>query len=460
MTTGKAVRRGLATAMAILVGVGLTASAWAQNFFYREISKDGRIYVFAIAKEAEAFEKSGEMGKSLTRLGYGPNGETMVFDSEDAIGLYNLKHDRPGDPTAVKAPEPPKPVDPFSVKVGGTIFADYTYNDAPRVVDADKNLVHKSEFEVRRAYINVTGTINSYISFRITPDVAARQSLTITPPVIPPGTTAPLFPAIAGNNDGSLVIRLKYAFGQFNLDKLGLPKGSWVRFGQQQTPYVDYIENIYRYRFQGTTFVDREGFLSSSDQGLSARIALPNDFGDIHFGYYNGDTYSRAELNDQKAFQVRGSLRPLPKANNLKGLRLAIFYDKDAPVEGGNRERLIFTPTFEHKYVNAGFEYLDAHDKASGLAGAKPEVEAKGWSMFITPRTTMGVEALFRYDDLKPNDTVDAHKKRTLFGVSYWFPLKSPLAVAIMGDYEEVKYDAALAKPTEKRWELKTLFNF
>lgn len=117
MTTAKAIRRVLATAAALLIGVGLTASAWAQNFFYREVAKDGRIYVFAIAKEAEAFEKSGEMGKSITKLGYGPNGETMIFDSEDAIGLYNMKHDRPGDLTAIAKPEV-KPKSNLSYKDG------------------------------------------------------------------------------------------------------------------------------------------------------------------------------------------------------------------------------------------------------------------------------------------------------------------------------------------------------
>ena len=33
-----------------------------------------------------------------------------------------------------------------------------------------------------------------------------------------------------------------------------LPRGTWVRFGLQQTPYVDFMEGIYRYRFQGNIF--------------------------------------------------------------------------------------------------------------------------------------------------------------------------------------------------------------
>ena len=42
----------------------------------------------------------------ITLLGYGPNGETMVFDSEEAIHLYNFKHNRPGDPRPQPTPRP------------------------------------------------------------------------------------------------------------------------------------------------------------------------------------------------------------------------------------------------------------------------------------------------------------------------------------------------------------------
>ena len=70
--------------------------------------------------------------------------------------------------------------------------------------------------------------------------------------------------------NGSYTFRLKYAFGQLNLDQ-SLGKGSWLRLGLQQTPFIDYEDSIYRYRFQGTNFVDREGFLTSSDAAFSFR---------------------------------------------------------------------------------------------------------------------------------------------------------------------------------------------
>src|SRR5262245_63077879 len=90
--TAKAWNRRLAAVAAALLALGLTTSAWAQGMFYKEITKDGRIYVFNDAKKAAAFEQSGEVGTGLTRPGAGPNGETVVADSEQALELFFFKH--------------------------------------------------------------------------------------------------------------------------------------------------------------------------------------------------------------------------------------------------------------------------------------------------------------------------------------------------------------------------------
>ena len=51
-------------------------------------------------------------------------------------------------------------------------------------------------------------------------------------------------------------------------------------------------------------------------------------------------------------------------------------------------------------------------------------------------------------------------KSRYLGGVSYWLKLKAPLTTTVMADFEQVNYDTPLAKPTEKRFEIKTQFIF
>src|SRR4051812_23914055 len=67
------------------------------------------------------------------------------------------------------------PDDTPKFNVGATIFGDYTWQGSPEVRDADNNLIHPSSFNVGRAYINITGSLNHRIAFRITPDVA-RES--------------------------------------------------------------------------------------------------------------------------------------------------------------------------------------------------------------------------------------------------------------------------------------------
>ena len=80
------------------------AQQWATDsvpgqppLFYREVERDGRLHVFALARELELWERSGETGRATVRLGAGPKGETAVFDSEDAITLFNLRYGRPSE---------------------------------------------------------------------------------------------------------------------------------------------------------------------------------------------------------------------------------------------------------------------------------------------------------------------------------------------------------------------------
>lgn len=58
---------------------------------YQEIKRDGRLYVFASSQRKSEFEKSGELGKGIIKVGHGPNGETVVFDSEEAVIEYESR---------------------------------------------------------------------------------------------------------------------------------------------------------------------------------------------------------------------------------------------------------------------------------------------------------------------------------------------------------------------------------
>lgn len=341
------------------------------------------------------------------------------------------------------------PDDNPSVKVGGTIYANYEYTQEPRITDADNNLVHQNAFNVTRAYINVTGQINRFIGFRITPDVVRVGAVN---GVDVPGLT------------GTLTYRLKYAFGQFNFDGFGVQRlwiaqGDWLRLGVQQTPIVDYEEQIYRYRFQGTIFIEREGFLTSSDLGASLHWNILENYGDLHVGYYNGEGYTRPELNNTKAFQIRGSLRPAPNVEILKGLRLTGFYDKDEYVRGAKKERTVAQATFENPYVNAGFDYLWTQDQ--NASATKPIVKSEGYSVWVTPRTTFGLEALIRFDYFTLVTNAPQRKQRLIVGPAYWFTTMKGVNASVLLGFEQVKYSHySPSRPIEERYGIYTLFNF
>jgi hypothetical protein len=324
-----------------------------------------------------------------------------------------------------------------------TIFADYTVQTEPKGTDVDGNEFTPNSFNIGRAYLNVTGQINHIIQFRVTPDIVRETG--------------------AGSSlSGSYTYRLKYAYAQFNLDDW-MTRGSFARFGMQQTPWIDFIDSVYRYRFQGPTLEDREGILSSSDVGATFRYNFKNDYGDVHTGFYNGDNYNRAEANDQKAWMTRGTLRPLPKSPVLRGLRLTGFFDLDAYVKDAERKRGIFGVTYEHPNVHAGYNYLDTTDQARAAA---PSLDGNGYSVWVTPKTAKGYgwEGLFRFDHVvqeQATTTVNGERNRTIAGVAYWFPHKANVTAALLVDFEYVENDGYTpVRPNERRWAVHALINF
>jgi hypothetical protein len=330
------------------------------------------------------------------------------------------------------------PDDTPSIRVGATIFADYTVQQEPKVKDAAGDDVTLNSFNVARSYINITGNISHLIAFRVTPDIT-RES------------------GVGSSLNGSLTFRLKYAYAQFNLDDW-MTKGSWIRFGQQQTPWVDFMEGIYRYRFQGQIFAERDGFLSSSDTGASFHYSLPSNYGEIHAGVYNGESYTQVELNQEKGFMIRGTFRPFVMNPILRGLRVTGFWDQDAYLKGEDRQRGIINATFEHPYVNASFEYLSAKDQRPPTFTT---VDAHGWSVWVTPRTKIGWEGLLRYDHLEPNTDAPGTRKRTIAGVAYWFPHQGNVSTAALLDFDYTDNDGfAPFQLKQQKVALHMLLNF
>lgn len=342
-------------------------------------------------------------------------------------------------PAQAAPPAPAPAADTPSIRVGATIFTDYAVQQEPEIIDINGNQVEASQFEITRAYINLLGNASKRIAFRLTTDVARET-----------GTGSAL--------NGSYTIRLKFAYLQWNLDD-ALGKDAYVRLGMQPTPWLVHMDEVYRYRFQGQEFEERDGYLTFSDVGVSMHYALPGDYGDVHTGLYNGEGYARIDPNNEKGWMTRGTLRPLPHHGVLHGLRVNAFYDRDAYAKDADRRRTSASVTFEHPFVTAAFDTMRATDQPTTANAA---VLGRAWSTWIVPKSRHGWEGLWRIDRITPSTaSPDQVRRRTIAGIAYWFPRQGTVTTALLFDLDDTRFAGFVpAQPRQRRLALHAMLTF
>ena len=180
-------RRLIGLALAGLVLVSGAASAQVNLLWYKEVAKDGRIYVFNDPNEFKAWEGSGELGKSITKIGYGPNGETVVFDNENALDLYNFKHGKESEVrkyTPPKAPTFPPPttlkVADGELKFGLLLQGWYVMDDSAQGSGTSYlgNPTGVNDFRLRRAEIKLSGKVTPAWGYEVMIDPTKSPSVT------------------------------------------------------------------------------------------------------------------------------------------------------------------------------------------------------------------------------------------------------------------------------------------
>lgn len=346
-----------------------------------------------------------------------------------------------------QAPSPPAaaPASP-SVKIGGTIFADFTQVLEPKANDAALQSYRPNAFNVTRAYVNIAGSFNPVFSFRVTSDIARETA--------------------AGDSlDGSYVARLKYAYAQFTLDKwTGRFKDTWVRFGLSPTPFVEGRDAVYRYRWFGPLMPENERLISSSDLGLSFHTAFPNEYGDAQISLINGEGYQKPEVNSQKALQGRVTLRPLAQTDSelLRAFRVTLFYDHDHYMRDADRKRGIYGVSYENGHANIGAEIVQSRDE---IVPRAPIAKGSGWDVFVTPffkEKGHGPEALLRFDHWRPDSSKPDVKERLILGLSYWWTPKMPgVSAALMLDYEGLNVkNPSIPQPAQRKLTLHSVLTF
>jgi hypothetical protein len=350
-----------------------------------------------------------------------------------------LAHSSLAQHTPEPAPAPPPAAEPAypMIRVGVLSYLQY----AAELENRDGY----NAFDVTRAYANVNGQLSSNVRFRFTPDIRR-------------------FPDPTGALGNSLVVRVKYAFAQF--DHLG-PARSWARFGLHQSPWLDFEESINRYRVQGTVMAEREGLIpGSADFGASYFTPLPRGYGEIHGGVYNGEGFTQVEANKYKSLQGRLTIRPLPGRGAANGLRLSGFYNAGWYSRDRPRRLGIVMGSFEHRHVVATIQRVMGAENPlapTGLCNGLPcgEFDRRGWSMFLEPRQgPTGWAGIARIDRYDPDaDTADTSLRRVIVGAAYWLTWNTA-RLGLVATSERVHYDAGAARSDENRILLQTHVEF
>jgi hypothetical protein len=337
--------------VALLVGVLLAAGADAQTFYYNEVTKDGRIYVFADASRYDAFVKGDEAGGPvITRAGYGPNGETVVFDGENAINLYNYRHGLPGERFEKSQEEVTKSEYPAG-KISGLMFGDYYWyykwhqdqisNTDPTSVEGQHGLWF------RRIYFTYDFSHSEALAARFRLEVNSNGEF-------------------AG---GDLVPFVKDAYIR------------WTYHGKQQMTLgvhpsltFDWLDEFWGLRHIEKTPADLYRLDSSRDFGVTFEgpAAVDGlDYG-VQFGNESGNG---SETQEGKILRFEG------RYERDTGLALEGFYSFGTRPEGEHRQTAQGIAGFRKKDVRAGVQYI-WQEREAGEDGV-PDQRIDIWSSFV-----------------------------------------------------------------------------
>ncbi len=383
----------LVPALALLTAIlfAVPAAAQVNLLWYKEVKHDGRIYVFNDPNTFRMWEGSKDMGKSLTRIGYGPAGETCVFENENALDLYDLKHDKEAEARPYTAPKPAAPAIPTSIKVGdgelklGALLQGwYVADDSPASTTTSYygNRTGLHTFRIRRAEIKLSGRITPAWGFEVMLDPAKTQNFT-------------------GTGDDKLLQDLAVSF-------LGL-KGHELSLGQKKI------------------VITEEGVRSSSELDFAERARVTRGFSDrremglFYKGEYGEHLGAMASItngtatnlvddsNDTVFFAGRFDVKP------VKGLLIGASggYSGGEGLAHLGRTRIGAHVKYDGgEDLPIGFraEYLRATD---GQAG-KDDLVRDGFYVTglytIDKRYQLGI----RYDEIDNNKDVDGSRIKTL----------------------------------------------
>ncbi len=311
-----------------------------------------------------------------------------------------------------------------------TSYMGYSYD----LTDGAKD---KNAFEISRFYLYWLGNLKDDWKFRVTLDAGVRNADS----------------ADTDKKDFKVLLKHGYiAYAGF--------KDMEIIFGQADLPWVSFWEGKYGRRYQGTIFVDREGYITSTDLGIGVKGSLFDKLLEYHLALVNSEGWTTPEANKYKSFDGRITFNPFSDGA-LKNLGIHGAWEIGNYDIGQNRLRLLSGVTYEYGPINVGAHYFWAKDPADKMEGKQKvlttitdgtqEQVATGYTGYLVFNfKDLGLEKLSlvaRYDFLDPSGrlTKDSHW-RFIFGPEWKFTDN----IRALVNFERVQYKSAAKTAGDK----------
>lgn len=450
----------LALAAVSLMGPGApSASAQATDEYYQELRVGDRIFVFSTQERFTTYQQSKDMGVSITRLGYGPNGETVIFEDAKAIEAFNRKYGKSeAPPEEVKSTELKLPFGvqyrmpglrlsfpKAEINLSSRMQIRYTHE----VFDDIRNppatlptsLEDKGSFRIRRMRVKLDGWIYAKeLTYELQWDLADTSGNQLQDANLDYDFTG-----------GRKLFRLKA--GQFK-----------APFSQQQLTSSGNQQLVDRSLLDAFFVPGRQ--LGLQLWGQIGPQAYP-DFVDWRVGVFNGNgRTSTANDNDEFEYVTRVMVSPWGSVgyseSNLEAYDLRVSFageynNNDTIVQPAAGARTgTDVETFGTGVVVKAFKSLFVYGQYfSGESETPAGVETKrdGWMIqggwLLTPKW----EIAGRWAELDPNTDTDNNDQTEWRGGISWYLNKHNWK--IQADYGETKNEAAAATTNRRGKELR-----
>jgi hypothetical protein len=284
-------------------------------------------------------------------------------------------------------------------KVSGEIYGFY-------VNDLTQNGHGKgyNKFDLSRVYITLKSTLSKEVSVRVTADVAN----------------------MAGD---ARDIYLKYAYLDWNIEKI-IPH-STIRFGLQQTGWIDYMNKVWERRYVAKTLMDEYKALSSADYSISYIVKFPKGYGHGSVQVLQGPGYKGTEENRYKDISAFVFFRPLMQVPDLAASMVGGYYykgfsDKPDITSDNKKDRLAALGSLAYGgIVRLSGEYFMSWDRTD--PGDTEDLKKDGISVygdikFPTAKSTFlkKMALVGRYDLYdKDKDQKDNEREYLIAGVEW-----------------------------------------